>query len=153
TAVAALDPELRVLAPIREWPLTRLEDQLNYARRRRLPVDEVKDQPVRVDRNLWGASIYVDHLTDPWDEPPADIFTMTQAAEKAPDQPEVCTLAFEAGVPCRLNGATMGLLPLVRALNHLSGKHGIGRRDVVEDQLFGRKSRELYEAPTPALLM
>jgi argininosuccinate synthase len=152
TAIAGLGPDLRVLAPVRDWHLGRHEDKLNYARRRRLPVEEVQDRPVRMDRNLWGASVYVEGLTDPWDEPRAEIYTMTQPPEKAPDQPETVTLGFEAGVPCRLNGAPTDLLAMVRALNHLGGKHGIGRRDVVEDLLFGLKSREFYEVPTPALL-
>jgi argininosuccinate synthase len=142
-----------VLAPVREWNLTRAEDRLNYARKRRLPIDEVEHRPVHIDRNLWGASVYVEGLTNPWDEPPADIFTMTQAPEKAPNEPEICTIGFEAGVPSRLNDAPMELLPLVRALNHLGGKHGIGRRDVVEDQLFGIKNREFYETPSPELLL
>jgi argininosuccinate synthase len=152
-AIAALAPNLRVLAPIREWNLTRPEDRLAYARKRRLPVEEVKSRPIHIDRNLWGASIFVEGLNDPWDEPPQDIFTMTQSPEKAPDDPEICSIGFEAGVPCQLNDSRMELLALVRALNHLGGKHGIGRRDVVEDQLFGLKNREFYETPTPALLM
>jgi len=78
---------------------------------------------------------------------------MTRAAEKAPDEPAFLTLGFEAGVPCSLNGEHLGLLPLVRELNRLGGEHGVGRSDVVEDRLFGIKSREFYEAPTPTILM
>ena len=153
TAIAAQDPSLEVLAPVREWSLRTQEDKLNYARRRRLPVEEPKGRLGKVDRNLWGASIYLDDLADPWEEPPGGIFTMTRAPEAAPDQPEICTIGFEAGLPCSLNGTPLTLLPLVRELNRIGGEHAIGRRDVVEDRLFGIKSREFYEVPTPTLLL
>jgi argininosuccinate synthase len=152
TAIAAQDPSLAVLAPVRQWNLRTMEDKLNYARRRRLPVEEPKEGPVAVDRNLWGVSLYVSDLPDAWHEPPADAFVLTCAPEKAPDEPAVVTVGFEAGVPMSLNGERMGLLPLVRALNRLGGEHGVGRSDVVEDRLFGIKSREFYEAPTPTIL-
>jgi len=154
TAIAAQDPQLEVLAPIRQWNLHTLEDKMNYARRRRLPVEESpKSQAVNTDRNLWGASLYLNDLPDAWTAPPADVFTMTACPEKAPDQPAVLTLGFEAGVPSHLNGTAVQLLPLVRELNRLGGEPGIGRSDVIEDRLLGVKSREFYEAPTPTLLL
>ncbi len=153
TALAAQDPRLQVLAPVRQWHLRSLEDKLNYARRRRLPIEEPKGRPVTIDRNLWGASIYLDDLVDAWDEPPADVFTLTRAPEAASDQPAVITLGFEAGLPCSLNGTPTGLLPLVRELNRLGGEHAVGRSDVVEDRLFGIKSREFYEVPAPTILL
>jgi argininosuccinate synthase len=152
TAIAAQDPDLEVLAPVRQWNLSTLEDKLNYARRRRLPIEEPKAGPVSVDRNLWGVSIYARDLVDAWQQPPPDAFVLTRAPEAAPDQPALLTIGFEAGVPCRLNGERMGLLPLVRELNRIGGEHGVGRTDVVEDRLFGIKSREFYEAPTPTIL-
>jgi argininosuccinate synthase len=152
TAIAALDPGLHVLAPVRQWNLPTLQDKLNYARRWGLPIDEPKGRPLTVDRNLWGASLYLDDLLDPWEEPPADIFTLTRPPQAAPDEPAVITLAFEAGLPYLLNGTRMDLVPLCRELNRLGGEHGIGRSDVVEDRLFGIKSRELYESPAPTLL-
>jgi argininosuccinate synthase len=153
TAIAAQDPNLQVLAPVRQWHLRTLEDKLHYARRRRLPVDEPRGRTFTVDRNLWGASIYLDGLADSWEEAPVEIFSMTQTPEQAPDQPETCVIAFEGGVPCRLDDTPLELLPLVRELNRRGGVHGIGRKDVVEDRLFGIKSREFYEAPAPTLLM
>ncbi len=153
TAIAAQDPRLRVLAPVREWNLHTSEDRLNYARRRRLPVEEPRGPRVKVDRNLWGTSIYLDDLADAWEPPPPGIFTMTRSPEEAPDQPEECVLGFQRGLPCRLNGAAMSLLPLVRELNRLGGEHGVGRSDVVEDRLFGIKTREFYEVPTPVILL
>jgi argininosuccinate synthase len=152
TAIAAQDPKLEVLAPVRQWHLRTLEDKLTYARRRRLPVDEPKGRPVTVDRNLWGASLFVNDLVDSWEEPPADIFGMTRDPEAAPDQPAVVTLGFDAGIPLSLNGTLLGLLALVRELNRLGGEHAIGRSDVIEDRLFGIKSREFYEAPAATLL-
>jgi argininosuccinate synthase len=152
TAIAAQDPNLQVFAPVRHWPLRTLNDKLHYARLRGLPVDEPRGSSITVDRNLWGASISVGDLADSWQEPPATVFTLTRAPEDAPDAPDLCTLAFEQGLPCRLNDVPLGLMPLVRELNRLGGLHGIGRQDVVEDKLFGIKSREFYEAPAPTLL-
>jgi argininosuccinate synthase len=153
TAIAAQDPRLEVLAPVRQWNLATLEDKVNYARRRRLPIEEPKTERFSVDRNLWGVSLYVSDLPDAWEEPPAEAFVLTRAPEKAPDEPAFLTVSFEQGVPCRLNDQPLAPLPLVRELNRLGGLHGVGRTDVVEDRLFGIKSREFYEAPTPTILM
>jgi argininosuccinate synthase len=152
SALAAQDPSLQVLAPVRDWNLRTLEDKLAYARRRRLPIEEPVARPVTIDRNLWGTSIYLSDLVDPWDEPPGNIWTLTRSPEQAPDQPELLTIGFEEGVPTSLNSKKMGPLPLVRELNRLGGEHAIGRSDVMEDRLFGIKSREFYEAPAPTLL-
>jgi argininosuccinate synthase len=153
TAIGAQDPSLEVLAPVRQWNLRTTEEKLNYARRRRLPIEEPKGQSVTIDRNLWGVSLYVNDLQDSWEEPPADVFSLTRAAESAPDQPTILTLGFEAGIPSHLNGQAVQLLPLVRNLNRLGGENGVGRSDVVEDRLFGIKSREFYEVPAPTILL
>jgi argininosuccinate synthase len=153
TAIAAQDPALEVLTPVRQWSLGTLEEKLNYARLRRLPIEEPKAGPVSIDRNLWGASIYVNDLTDAWQEPPPEAFVITRPAEQAPDEPRFLTLGFKAGVPCSMDDKGLDLLPLVRELNRLGGEYGVGRSDVVEDRLFGIKSREFYEAPTPLMLM
>jgi argininosuccinate synthase len=153
TAIAAQDPNLKVLAPVREWNLKSLEDKLTYARRRRLPIEEPKETPVAVDRNLWGISLYFSKLDDSWDEPPPGSFILTRDPEQAPAEPAIISLGFEAGVPRTLNGAPMDLLKLVRELNRLGGEHGVGRTDVVEDRLFGIKCREFYEAPVPTILL
>jgi argininosuccinate synthase len=152
TAIAAQDPRLQVLAPVRQWHLRSLEEKLNYARRRRLPIDEPAGPPITVDRNLWGASLYLHDLVDSWQEPPADVYVLTRAPETAVDQPTTLTLGFEAGIPWSLDGTRLEPLPLVRELTRIGGANAIGRSDVVEDRLFGIKSRELYEAPTPTLL-
>lgn len=153
TAIAASNPRLEVLAPVRQWHLKNLQDKLNYAHRRKLPIEEPKGGPVSIDRNLWGVSIYAEDLRDSWQESPENTYVLTRPVEQTPDQPATVTLGFEAGVPSSLNGLSMDPLPLVRELNNLGGLHGIGRSDVVEDRLFGIKSREIYEAPTPTLLL
>jgi argininosuccinate synthase len=153
TAIAALNPRLQVLAPVRQWHLRSLEDKLNYARRRRLPIEEPQGRPLTVDRNLWGVSLYLHDLVDAWEEPPADIFTLTRAPEQAPDQPSIRTLGFESGLPRRLDNNPLGLVPLVRELNRQGGEHAVGRIDVVEDRLFGIKSREFYEVPAATILL
>ncbi len=152
SALAAQDPGLQVIAPVREWNLRTLEDKLAYARRRRLPIEEPADRRVTIDRNLWGNSIYLPHLTDPWAEPLPEIWTLTRSPEQTPAEPALLTIGIEEGIPCSLNGQKLELLPLVRELNRLGGEHGIGRSDVLEDRLFGIKSREFYEAPAPTLL-
>ena len=157
TAIAAQNPRLEVLAPVRQWNLKNLEDKLNYAKRRRLPIEDLTTAPSKggavVDRNLWGASIAVNDLTDSWQEPPQEAFVMTKSAREAPNEPATISIGFEAGIPNKLNGTAIDPLPLVRELNRLGGEHGVGRSDVVEDRLFGIKSREFYEAPTPTILL
>ncbi len=152
TAIAAQDPRLEVLAPVRQWTLQRSEDKLAYARRRRVPIEEPSGRAVTIDRNLWGASIYLHDLADAWEEPPADIFTMTRRPEDAPNESATVTVGFTGGLPASLDGKPLEPLPLVRELNRLGGEHGIGRSDVVEDRLFAIKSREFYETPAPSLL-
>src|SRR5207245_4620533 len=138
---------------IRQCHLQTMEEKLNYARLRRLPIEEPKGSPITIDRNLWGVSLYVNDLQDSWEEPTPDVFSITRAAEAAPLEPTILTLGFEAGLPSHLNGQAVELLPLVRNLNRLGGENGIGRSDVVEDRLFGVKSREFYEAPVPTILL
>lgn len=151
-AIAAQAPDLRVLAPVRQWHLKTLEDKLGYARRRHLPIEEPREKSVTIDRNLWGTSIFQDDLRDSWEEARPEVFCLTRPPEQTPDQPAIITIGFQQGIPCSLNGQPVSPLPLVGELNRLGGEHGIGRRDVVEDRLFGIKSREFYEAPTPTLL-
>lgn len=152
SAIAAQDPKLSVVAPVRQWNLRTVADKLNYAKRRRLPIEEPTERAVTVDRNLWGASLYVHNLVDSWDPPPADIYALTKNPEDAPNEPANVTVGFEEGVPVSIDGTRLGPVALVRELNRLGGEHGVGRSDVVEDRLFGIKSREFYEAPAPTVL-
>lgn len=152
-AIMSQDPDLQILAPVRYWSLRSYQDKITYARKRRLPVPESDGRPVSVDRNLWGVSLYLDELLDAWQAPPPHIFQITKSPEDAPNTPEEITISFEHGEPTQLNGKKYPLLTLVQELNRLGGEHGIGRTDVVEDRLFGTKSREIYEAPAPTILL
>jgi argininosuccinate synthase len=151
TAIAAQNPQLKVIAPVRLWPLKNLQDKLNYARKRRLPIEEPMADQIIVDRNLWGVSLYPSEVKDAWHETP--VYSLTKPPEFTPAEPAVVVIGFERGIPVHLNGNRMEPIPLVRELNRLGGEHGIGRSDVVEDRLFGIKSREIYEAPAATLLM
>jgi argininosuccinate synthase len=152
TAIAAQNPGLKVLAPVREWTLKNMEEKLKFARKRNIVIEEPIQVRVKVDRNLWSVSLYVSDLEDAWQEPPAEAYVLTRSPEEAPNEPAPLTIGFDAGVPVSVNGQAMDLLPLIRELNRLGGEHAIGRSDVVEDRLFGIKSREFYEAPTPTIL-
>ena len=166
-AVKALDPELKVIAPVREWDLKCRPDEVAYAHAHNVPVPEgANDNPYSIDDNLWGRAIECGVLEDPWSEPPADIYTMTTDPEKAPwneplddawvmtknpedtpDTPTYTEIEFEAGKPVAVDGKKMKLSGIVIALNKISGDNGFGRLDLVEDRLVGLKSRECYEVP------
>ena len=147
TCIHALDPELKVLAPVREWDLHTREEEMEWAAAHDVPVPTTAAKPYSIDDNLWGRAIECGALEDAWAEPPADIWTMTAAPEDAPDKPEVVTLAFEQGVPVALNGQKMPLLDLIIKMNDICGAHGFGRIDMVENRVVGIKSHECYECP------
>jgi argininosuccinate synthase len=149
----ALDPEIEVLAPVREWDLESREDEIDYAREHDIPVEATAESPYSYDMNLWGVSIECGPLEDPWTEPPEEIYEMTSSPEAAPDEPESITVTFEDNTPTKLNDESMDLVPLIERLNELAGQHGIGRIDMVENRLVGLKSREIYEAPAATVLM
>lgn len=148
----ALDPSLEIIAPMREWKMTR-EEEIEYAKSWGIPVPVKKDSPYSIDENLWGRSCECGILEDPWEEPPEDAFEWTTSPEKAPDSPEYIEIRFDGGVPVAINGTPDELIPIVVQLNAIGGKHGIGRLDVVEDRLVGIKSREIYEAPAALILI
>ncbi|MCS6849964.1 MAG: argininosuccinate synthase [Gemmataceae bacterium] len=146
-----LAPDLKIIAPVREWSMTRPE-ALAYAARHHIPVEATVESPYSIDQNLWGRSCEAGVLEDPWDEPPADAFAWTVDPAQAPDEPEYVDIEFERGVPVALNGSRLEGVPLIEKLNALGGKHGVGRIDHVENRLVGIKSRELYEAPAAVIL-
>ncbi len=143
--IRALAPGLKVLAPVREWNLTR-EEEIEYARQKGLPI-KVKKIPYSIDQNLWGRSVECGPLDDPSAEPPEDAFEWTTPPEKAPDSPEYVTISFNQGIPIALNGREMDGVTLIEELNKLAGKHGVGRIDHMEDRVVGLKTREVYECP------
>src|SRR5262245_51750973 len=146
-----LAPDLKIIAPVREWSMSRPES-LEYAAKHNIPVEAKPESPYSTDQNRWGRSCEAGVLEDPWDEPPADAFAWTTDPVKAPNEPEYVEIEFADGVPVALNGKPMDGVPLIERLNTLGGKHGIGRIDHVENRLVGIKSRELYEAPAAVIL-
>ncbi len=150
--IAKLSPGLKVLAPLREWEMKSREDEIEYAKKHKIPLEIKKKNPYSIDRNLWGVSIECGQLEDPWVEPPVDAYQITAAPEKAPGKPLYIEIDFQAGVPVKINGKELPLAQLIEKLNVLGGKHGIGRIDLVENRLVGIKSREIYECPAATIL-
>lgn len=149
----ALDPDIRVLAPVREWNLESREDEIEYANQHNIPVEASHDSPYSYDVNLWGVSIECGPLEDPWKAPPEEIYVLTRNPEQAPDSPGILTIRFEEGRPVALDGEKKPLVQLIKDLNEQAGDHGIGRIDMVENRLVGLKSREIYEAPAAVVLL
>jgi argininosuccinate synthase len=151
-AIAALNPSLKVLAPAREWGMSR-EETIAYGEKFGIPSPVKKSSPYSIDRNLLGRSIEAGPLEDPWNEPLEEVFVMTQAISNAPDEPEYVEIGFDRGLPTSVNGKTLTPVELVTQLNDLCGRHGVGRIDMVENRLVGIKSREIYEAPALLVLV
>jgi argininosuccinate synthase len=150
-SAAALAPDLKVVAPAREWNMTR-DEEIAYARARDIPLDLNKRSSYSVDENLWGRSIEAGDLEDPWVTPPEEAYAWTVAAAAAPGEALEIEIGFERGVPVSLDGTTLGGAALVERMNDTAGAHGVGRIDHVENRLVGIKSRELYEAPAAVVL-
>lgn len=146
-----LAPDLKIIAPVREWKMSR-DDSLAYAAKHGIQVEATKENPFSVDLNVFGRSCEAGILEDPWVEPPAEAYAWTVDAALAPDTPEYITIEFDKGKPIGLNGKALDGVPLIEELNRLGGKHGIGRIDHIENRLVGIKSREIYEAPAAVIL-
>ena len=145
-SINALNPDLDVIAPVREWSWSR-EEEIEYAKQHGIPIPVDLDSPFSIDQNLWGRSNECGILEDPWAAPPEEAYELTASLENAPDVPDVIEIGFEQGVPVTLNGKAYPLAQLILELNALAGKHGVGRIDHVENRLVGIKSREVYECP------
>ena len=150
--VATLAPGLKIIAPAREWGMSR-EETIKYAQRYQIPVPITVKSPYSIDENLWGRSIECGVLEDPWVEPPADVFVWTKSPADAPNKPGYVEIGFEQGIPIGLDGKKMGGVSLIQRLNQLAGEHGVGRIDHLENRLVGIKSREIYEAPAAIVLL
>ena len=149
--VGALAPELKIIAPVREWEMTR-DEEIVYAKAHGIPISTAAKK-YSIDQSIWGRSIECGLLEDASKEPPEDAFEWTSSPEDAPNKPEYVTITFEAGVPVALNEETLDPLPLIEKLNKTAGKHGVGRIDHIEDRLVGIKSRETYECPAATVLL
>ncbi|MGG1127960.1 argininosuccinate synthase [Bacillus velezensis] len=145
-SIKSLNPDLEVIAPVREWQWSR-EEEIEYAASRGIPIPINLDSPYSIDQNLWGRANECGILEDPWAAPPEGAYDLTASLENTPDVPEIIEIAFEAGVPVSIDGVTYPLADLILKLNETAGKHGIGRIDHVENRLIGIKSREVYECP------
>ncbi|MBB6451874.1 argininosuccinate synthase [Salirhabdus euzebyi] len=151
-AFTALDPNLKIVAPVREWAMSR-DEEIAYAKEHGIPIPVDLDNPYSVDQNLWGRSNECGILEDPWVEAPKDAYELTTDPVDAPDEPEVIEITFEQGKPVALNKEYDQLDQLVLKLNKIAGKHGVGRIDHVENRLVGIKSREIYECPAALTLI
>ena len=148
--ITALGPDIDVIAPIRDWGMSR-DDEIEYGQARNLPINANRSR-FSTDENLWGRSVEAGELEDPWLEPPEDAYDWTSPVANTPDQPAYVEIHFECGVPKAVDGEGMAGTDLINHLNTLAGAHGIGRIDHVENRLVGIKSREIYECPAATLL-
>ncbi|BAC15085.1 argininosuccinate synthase [Oceanobacillus iheyensis HTE831] len=148
----ALNPNLKIVAPVREWAMSR-EEEIEYAKSHGIPIPINLDSPYSIDQNLWGRSNECGILEDPWAEAPKDAYDLTIDPVDAPEDPEVIQITFKKGKPVSIDGKEMPLDELILQLNTIAGKHGVGRIDHVENRLVGIKSREIYEAPAATTLI
>ncbi len=151
-SINALAPEIKILAPAREWNMTR-EETISYAKKHGIPVPITVNSPYSLDECLWGRAIECGVLEDPWAEPPDDVYTWTRSPDQAPDSPQYIEIGFKEGIPISLDGKEIEGLDLIQKLNEIAGKHGVGRIDHIENRLVGIKSREVYEAPAAIVLL
>jgi argininosuccinate synthase len=151
-SIQALNPKLKVVAPVREWGMTR-DEEILYAQENGIPIPVDLDNPFSIDANIWGRACEAGVLEDPWAEAPEAAFDWTNPLHLAPEEAEYVEIEFEQGVPVGLNGEKVELVQLIETLNELGGKHGVGRIDHIENRLVGIKSREVYENPAALILI
>jgi argininosuccinate synthase len=149
----ALAPDLRIVAPWREWKLKSREQEVEYARKHGVPVPVTKEKPYSTDQNLLHTSYEGGILEDPSAPPPLDMFQLTVDPSEAPDEPQVVEVGFESGLPVAVDGRRLGPAALLQTLNEIGGRHGVGRIDIVENRLVGIKSRGVYETPGGMILL
>ncbi len=149
----SLAPELKIVAPWRHWHIESREDAIDYCHAHGIQVEATRNKIYSLDGNLWHLSHEGGLIEDPWQEPPADAYSLTVAPEEAPDTPEHVTISFEQGTPVAVDGQPLGPVELVEQLNALGGKHGVGREIMLENRLVGMKSRGVYETPGGTILV
>jgi argininosuccinate synthase len=148
----ALQPDIKVIAPWREWSLDSRESLIRYAKTHGIPVTVTKQKPYSTDKNLFHISYEGGILEDPWVEPPEDLYTLTVSPEKAPARPVYVKIGFKDGNPVSVDGKRLSPASLLKRLNVIGGRHGIGRLDIVENRFVGIKSRGVYETPGGTIL-
>ena len=149
--IRSLNPDLKIIAPLREWKMTR-EEEIEYAKKHGIKITVTKKSPYSIDENLWGRSIECGMLEDPWVEPPEDVYSWSKILKNERDS-EYVEIEFNRGIPVGLNGRPMEMQEIIKELNVLAGSYGIGRSDMVENRLVGIKSMEIYEAPAATVLI
>lgn len=149
--IRSLAPELKIIAPQREWIISR-EEAIEYAKKCNIEVSVTKGSPYSIDENLWGRSIECGILEDPWNEPPDDIYKWTKINKKDKEN-EYIEIGFESGIPVSLDNKNISPVEIIKSLNELAGSYGIGRIDMIENRLIGIKSREIYESPAAEVLI
>lgn len=147
-----LDPELETIAPLRMWEFKTRDEEIDYLKSKGVTMEVTKKKPYSIDKNIYGMSIEAGILEDPWVEPPEDIYQMTASPEKASKKPTYIEIEFEKGIPKKIDGKFLNGVELLKKLNQLGDKNGIGRVDMVENRLVGIKSREIYECPAGTIL-
>lgn len=150
--IKALNPDIKIIAPWREWDIKSREDAVDYAEKRNIPIPVTKSRPYSMDRNIFHLSHEGADLEDPWNEPPADLLLVCNSPENAPDEAEYVEIEFHKGTPISINGEILTPLALLEKANEIGAKHGIGIQDMVENRLVGMKSRGIYETPGGTLL-
>lgn len=150
--IKALAPDLKIVAPWREWDIRSREDAIDYAGARGIPVPVTKSRPYSLDRNMWHLSHEGADLEDPWNEPLDDVLLLITPPAKAPDKPTYVEIGFEQGIPVKLDGAALDPVALIEKLNEIAGQNGVGIVDMVENRLVGMKSRGVYETPAGTVL-
>lgn len=151
-SINTLAPDLKIIAPVREWSMTR-DNEIAYAAEHHIPISVTNASPYSVDQNLWGRSVECGVLEDPWAEPPEEVYGWTNNPDSnTASEPSYVEITFQHGIPTALNGEEIEGVALIEELNKLAGEHGIGRIDHIEDRLVGIKSREIYEAPAGTVL-
>ena len=152
-AFMALAPQVRIIAPLREWEMKSRDDEFEYAEQRGIHLPIKREKPYSIDKNLYGLATECGELEDPWNIAPEDAYQDSTNPLAAPDKPEDVVIKFEQGVPVGLNGRKMKPLKLVETLTELGNRHGVGRIDMIENRLVGIKSREVYEGAAALMLI
>lgn len=150
--IQTLAPQMQILAPLRIWEFKSREEEIDYALEHKIPIKIKKDSPYSIDENLWGIAVECGILEDPTVPPPDDAYQITSSPKNAPEKSEMISIEFQKGIPVSLNGTPFSPVELVKTLNFIGGKHGIGRMDLIENRVVGIKSREVYEAPAAVIL-
>jgi argininosuccinate synthase len=150
--ITSLNPNIKILAPAREWGMSR-EETIAYGEKFGIESPVKKSSPFSIDRNLLGRSIEAGPLEDPMTEPPEEIYDLTKSVADTPDEPQYVEITFEKGTPVAIDGEGLSPVALITKLNGIAGNHGVGRIDMIENRVIGIKSREIYEAPALLVLI